>query len=78
MNKRRIKKALSRISNLPRGKYFFLYFANKARHYYLKSIKSTQVAYPSTIMLEFSINVILPVQFARVNMIMARPWIRAK
>jgi len=54
MNKRRIKKALSRISNLPRGKYFFLYFANKARHFYLKSIKSTQVAYPSTIMLELT------------------------
>ena len=54
MNKRKVKKALRRVMNLPRGKYLFLYIANKARHFYLKSIKSTKVAYPSTIMLELT------------------------
>ena len=54
MNERRLKKALRRVANLPRGKYLFLYIANKIRHFYLKSIKSTKVAYPSTIMLELT------------------------
>lgn len=54
MNKRKLKKAIKRILNLPKGKYFFLYFANKFKHFYLKSIKSTKVAYPSTIMLELT------------------------
>lgn len=54
MNKRRLKKALIRIINLPRNKYLFLYIANKIEHFYLKRIKSTKVAYPSTIMLELT------------------------
>jgi|WetSurMetagenome_2_1015567.scaffolds.fasta_scaffold112907_2 MoaA/NifB/PqqE/SkfB family radical SAM enzyme len=54
MNKRKIKKALKRISRLPNGRYLFLYAANKAKHYYLKLIGSTRVAYPSTIMLELT------------------------
>jgi radical SAM protein with 4Fe4S-binding SPASM domain len=54
MNKRRLKKALGRVINLPRGKYLIFYIANKIWHFYLKSIKSTKVAYPSTIMLELT------------------------
>jgi radical SAM protein with 4Fe4S-binding SPASM domain len=54
MNKRRLKKAIKRIKNLPGGKYRFLYILNKIKHFYLKSIKSTKVAYPSTIMLELT------------------------
>ncbi len=54
MNKRKIKKALKRIVHLPKGKYLFLYASNKINHFYLKSIKSTKVAYPSTIMLELT------------------------
>ncbi len=54
MNKRKVLKAVKRISNLPRGKYLFLYAANKIKHFYLKGIKSTKVAYPSTIMLELT------------------------
>ena len=54
MNKRRLKKALKRISKLPDNKYFLLYLANKARHFYLKLIRSTKVAYPATIMLELT------------------------
>jgi radical SAM protein with 4Fe4S-binding SPASM domain len=40
--------------NLPGGRYFFLYVINKIRHFYLKAINSTSVAYPSTIMLELT------------------------
>ncbi|MEA1897706.1 MAG: radical SAM protein [Bacteroidota bacterium] len=54
MNKRRIKKALKRISNLPWNKYLFFYLTNKIKHLYLKLIRSTKVAYPSTIMLELT------------------------
>lgn len=54
MNKRKIKKAIKRISHLPAGKFLFFYFANKIRHFYLKKIHSTRVAYPSTIMLELT------------------------
>lgn len=54
MNKRKIKKAIKRLVNLPRGKYFFLYASNKIRHFYYKLSKSTRVAYPSTIMLELT------------------------
>ncbi|HUW93244.1 MAG TPA: radical SAM protein [Bacteroidales bacterium] len=54
MNKRRILKAVKRISRLPKNKYFFLYAANKIKHLYLKLIRSTRVAYPSTIMLELT------------------------
>ncbi len=54
MNKRKLKKAFRRVINLPRGKYLFFYITNKIKHYYFKSIKSTRVAYPSTIMLELT------------------------
>ena len=54
MNKRKLAKAIKRITNLPKGKYLFLYTANKIQHFYLKAIKSTKVAYPSTIMLELT------------------------
>lgn len=54
MNKRRLKKALKRIKYLPKNKYLFLYLMNKIKHFWLKTIKSTQVAYPSTIMLELT------------------------
>lgn len=54
MNSRRLKKAILRISRLPGGSSFFLYAFNKIRHYYLKLVRSTRVAYPSTIMLELT------------------------
>ncbi|MCD4698067.1 MAG: radical SAM protein [Bacteroidales bacterium] len=54
MNKRRLKKALKRIYYLPKNKYLLFYLSNKFRHFYLKLIKSTKVAYPSTIMLELT------------------------
>lgn len=54
MNTRRVRKALKRVSLLPKNKYLFYYLTNKLRHYYLKAIKSTKVAYPSTIMLELN------------------------
>ena len=54
MNKRKFKKAIKRITNLPKGKYLFLYITNKIRHFYFKGIKSTKVAYPSTIMIELT------------------------
>jgi radical SAM protein with 4Fe4S-binding SPASM domain len=54
MYKRRIRKALKRISDLPKNKYLFMYLANKARHFYLNLTKSTRVAYPGTIMLELT------------------------
>ncbi len=54
MNKRRLKKAFKRIAKLPGGRHFFLYAINKIRHFYYKAIKSTKIAYPSTIMLELT------------------------
>jgi len=54
MNKRRIKKAIKRLKTLPKNKYLFLYTINKFRQFYLKIIKSTKVAYPSTIMIELT------------------------
>jgi len=54
MNKRKLKKAINRINHLPTGKYFFKYLNNKIKNIYLSTIKSTKVAYPSTIMLELS------------------------
>ena len=54
MNKRRLSKAITRLLNLPKGKYLFLYINNKVTHYYLKMIKSRKVAYPSNIMLELT------------------------
>ncbi len=54
MNSRRLKKAIQRITRLPGGRYLFLYAANKIRHFYLKIVRSTRVAHPSTIMLELT------------------------
>jgi radical SAM protein with 4Fe4S-binding SPASM domain len=54
MNKRKLKKAIKRITKLPKGRYLFLYIINKIKHFYLRGIKSTKVAYPSTIMLELT------------------------
>lgn len=54
MNKRQLKKALKRIRYLPKNKYLLLYLINKFRALWLKLIKSTKVAYPSTIMLELT------------------------
>lgn len=54
MNKRKFNKALLRLANLPKGKYFFKYFFNKLKHFYYKLVKSNKVAYPSTIMLELT------------------------
>lgn len=54
MDRRRLNKVLKRLSKLPKGKYLFFYISNKVKHFYLKIIKSTKVAYPSTIMLELT------------------------
>lgn len=54
MNYRRLKKAIVRLSNLPKGRNFILYFANKVKYFYFKRKKSTRVVYPSTIMLELT------------------------
>ena len=54
LNNRRLKKAIKRLQNLPKGKNFFLYLLNKTKHFYYKATKSTKVAIPSTIMLELS------------------------
>jgi len=54
MDKRKFKKALHRLKHLPLNTYLFLYLWNKLRHFRYKLIKSTKVAYPSTIMLELT------------------------
>jgi radical SAM protein with 4Fe4S-binding SPASM domain len=54
MNKRRLKKAVKRLSSLPLNHYLFFYLANKVRHYWLKATGSTWVAKPSTLMLELT------------------------
>lgn len=54
MTRRKFLKALKRLRQLPAGAGFFRYSANKARHYWLKGLRSTRVAHPSTIMLELS------------------------
>lgn len=54
MNKRRIRKAIRRLSHLPRNRYLFHYLFNKGRHYMYKLTRSTKVAYPSVIMLELT------------------------
>src|ERR1043166_7277477 len=56
MTKRKILKAIKRLQNLPGGLDFFRYSFNKSRAYYLKTIKSTTVAYPSSIMIEVTNN----------------------
>lgn len=52
INKRRLKKALHRLQHLPRGTDLVRYSANKAQAAWLRSTKSTRVAYPASIMLE--------------------------
>ncbi len=54
MNKRKIKKAIKRIKNLPKNKHFFGYIFNKIKHFFYKFTKSTKVAYPYNIMLELT------------------------
>jgi radical SAM protein with 4Fe4S-binding SPASM domain len=54
MNIHRIKKALKRLSKLPKNKYLLLYIKNKVVHFVLKIAKSNKVAFPSTIMLELT------------------------
>jgi MoaA/NifB/PqqE/SkfB family radical SAM enzyme len=49
---RRWKKALHRLKHLPRGLDFFRYSLNKLHAYYLRRVKSTKVAHPSSIMIE--------------------------
>ena len=50
--KRRWRKAWRRLKHLPGGINFFRYISNKAYAWYLKKIKSTRVAHPSSIMIE--------------------------
>lgn len=54
MNKRKLKKALKRLKHLPKNKYLILYFLNKVKYFWFKAIKSTSVAYPSTVMIELT------------------------
>lgn len=54
MNNRRLKKAIFRILHLPGKKNLLLYLLNKLKHYYLRLIRSTTVAYPSTVMIELT------------------------
>ncbi len=54
MDKRKLKKAFKRLNYLPKNKYLFFYIFNKIKHFYYKLIKSTKVAYPSTIMIELT------------------------
>jgi radical SAM protein with 4Fe4S-binding SPASM domain len=54
MNKRKFKKVIKRIVNLPLNLSLFKYLLNKTKHISLKLSGSTRVAYPSTIMLELS------------------------
>ena len=52
INKRRIQKAIRRLSNLPGGWNFVLYTSNKIHERALRLIKSPKIAHPSSIMLE--------------------------
>lgn len=52
MSQRRLKKAIKRLQNLPRGKDFIDYSLNKAKHYYYGAVSSKKIAYPESIMLE--------------------------
>ncbi|MDL2222571.1 radical SAM protein [Bacteroidales bacterium OttesenSCG-928-M11] len=45
---------IKRLSHLPGGKYFFMYATNKLRYFIYKAVRSTKVAYPSTVMIELS------------------------
>ncbi|WP_188934564.1 radical SAM protein [Puia dinghuensis] len=52
LNRRRLKKIINRLRNLPGGINFFKYSFNKLHGAFLKATKSTRVPYPSSIMLE--------------------------
>lgn len=52
MQKRRLKKALKRLKNLPGGINFFKYGSNKLKANWYRLIRSNKVAFPSSIMLE--------------------------
>ncbi len=52
INRRRIRKALHRLRHLPTGLNLLRYSGNKVHAAWLKSTRSTRVAYPSSIMLE--------------------------
>jgi radical SAM protein with 4Fe4S-binding SPASM domain len=54
MNRRRIKKAIKRITSLPSNSRLDKYLINKIRHLWFRIIKSTKVAFPSTVMLELT------------------------
>jgi radical SAM protein with 4Fe4S-binding SPASM domain len=54
MTRRKFFKAMKRLKQLPGGTALLQYSINKAKHSWLKVTRSTQVAHPSTIMLELS------------------------
>lgn len=54
MNKRKIEKAVYRLTHLPQGKDFFRYAGNKMETYRLRKAGALSVAYPSTLMLELT------------------------
>lgn len=54
MNKRKIKKAIYRLSHLPSGVNFLKYAGNKIRSFQLRRAQSLEVAHPSTLMLELT------------------------
>ena len=56
MDKRKLRKAVKRISSLPLNRYLLIYLVNKINHYYLRLTRSTRVAFPSTIMIELTNN----------------------
>jgi radical SAM protein with 4Fe4S-binding SPASM domain len=52
MTKRKLQKVVKRFRNLPRGFDLVLYIKNKLYSFLLTQIKSSKVAYPSTVMIE--------------------------
>jgi radical SAM protein with 4Fe4S-binding SPASM domain len=54
MNNRKFKLAIKRVTNLPINRYLIFYTLNKLKHLYFKFIKSSAIAYPSTVMLELT------------------------
>lgn len=55
INKRKLKKAISRIKNLPKNHNLIFYIFNKIKmNYLMKFNKSTKVSFPSNIMIELN------------------------
>jgi len=54
MNRRKLRKAIRRLWYLPANRKLPAYLFNKLRHFWYKLIRSTKVAYPSTIMIELT------------------------